>query len=143
MFMDSDFRQNDARGRGPGSSVTLLALIERLVMLDARDAQARHAGTIDRALPAGEFLETEPVTLAGLIDADQAAIDGGHDLGLPAHHPAGRGRIGQRVVGERFAERTDDLGGANFLILDHSYLKTSRASCCGWPSAFPSLPAER
>src|ERR1700712_5692069 len=110
-------------------------------MLDAGDAQARHAGTIDRALPAGKFLETEPVALAGLIDADQPAIDGGHDLGLPAHHPAGRGRIGQRVDGERLAERADDLGGANFLILDHSYLKTSRAFGPLAPSA--SLPLAR
>src|SRR3954471_22539699 len=92
-------------------------------MLDAGDAQARHAGTIDRALPAGEFLETEAVALAGLIDADQAAIDRRHDLGLPAYHPAGRGRIGQRIYGKRLAERADDLGRANFLVLDHSYLK--------------------
>src|SRR6185503_20145961 len=103
------------------ASVALLALVERLVMLDAGDAQPGHAGAIDRALPAGEFLEAQAVTLAGLIDAEQPAIDRGHDFGLPAHDPPGGRGVGQRFDGERLAERADDLGGANFLILDHSY----------------------
>ena len=38
-------------------------------MLDAGDAQARHARAVDRALPAGEFLEAEAVALARLVDA--------------------------------------------------------------------------
>jgi hypothetical protein len=29
----------------------------------------------------------------------------------------------QRLNGQRLAERTDHLSGADFLILDHSYLK--------------------
>src|ERR1700759_3245938 len=50
-------------GAGPPGSEFLLALVERLVMLDARDAQSRHAGAIDGALPAGKFLEAETVAL--------------------------------------------------------------------------------
>jgi hypothetical protein len=34
----------------------LLALVKRLVMLDARDAKTRHSGSVDCPLPAGEFL---------------------------------------------------------------------------------------
>ena len=40
-------------------------------MLDSRDAQARHAAAVDRALPAGELLEAESVALARLDPGTQ------------------------------------------------------------------------
>src|SRR6476659_8970765 len=74
-------------------SITLLALVLVAVLLDAGDAQAGHAAAVDRALPAGEFLEAERITLARLVHRQEPAGDGGHHLGLAANHPAaGRGR---------------------------------------------------
>jgi len=37
------------------SSVSLLPLVKRFIVLDACDTQARHACSIHRALPSGEF----------------------------------------------------------------------------------------
>jgi len=59
-------------------------------MLDAGDSQPGHARTVDRALPAGEFLEAEAIALARLVDAQQAAIDRRHTSALR--------RTTQRVV---------------------------------------------
>ena len=43
----------------------------------------------------------------------------------------------QRIERQRLAERADHLSGTDFLILDHSYLKTAR--CIG-PSAVRVAP---
>src|SRR3546814_3942 len=73
------------------------------------------------SLPARELFEAEAVALAGLVDRKQAAVDRGDDLGLAADDPAGGVRRRERVQCQRLSERTDDLGGANFLILDHDH----------------------
>src|SRR3546814_15482391 len=107
-------------------------------MLDARDAQARHPAAVDRPLPACEFLEAEPVALARLVYGEQAAVDRGDDLGLAAHDPARRVGRRQRVQRQRFAERTDDLGGADFLVLDHTH--SIKSSTGGIGSTDSHLP---
>src|SRR6185437_12496866 len=53
--------KGDARGRR--GSILELALVEIAVVLDARHPQALHAGTIDRPLPRGKFLERQVVAL--------------------------------------------------------------------------------
>src|SRR5947209_13292729 len=91
---------------GERASVALLALVLVAVLLDARDAKAGHAAAVDRALPAGEFLEAQIVALAGLVDIEQPAGDCGNDLSLAADHPArGVGRR-KRVERQRLAERS-------------------------------------
>src|SRR5688500_5073166 len=106
-------------------SIFLLSLVEGAVMLDPGDSEAGHAGTVDRALPAGKLLEREAVALARLVHAEQAAIDRGHHLGLAANDPARGSRRRQRLDRERLPERADHMGGANLLVLDHSYLKNT------------------
>jgi hypothetical protein len=88
------------------------------------DTQPRHAGTVDRPLPAGEFLERETVAVAGLVHGEQPPVHRGDDFRLAAHHPAGGARRRQRVERERLAERADHLCRPYFLVFDHSYLKT-------------------
>src|SRR5438477_12425980 len=106
-----------ARGR---RSVTRLAFVLVAILLDPRYAQPGHAAAVDRALPAGEFLEAERVALARFVDAEQAAGHGGDDLGLAPDDPArGVGRR-QRIERQRLAERSDDLGRSNLLVLEHS-----------------------
>src|SRR3954453_16647966 len=101
-------------------SVAGLALVLVAILLDARDAPSRHAAAVNRALPAGELLEAERVALAGFVDAEQAARDGGDHFGLAADDPArGVGRR-QRIERQRLAERSDDLGRSNLLVLEHS-----------------------
>src|SRR3546814_4432743 len=68
-------------------SSELLALIERTVVLDARDAQAGHAGAFDRPLPGCEFLKRQFIALASLVDAQQTAAYGGDNFRLAADDP--------------------------------------------------------
>src|SRR5437868_14941379 len=119
-------------------SIILLTLVKRLVVLDAGDAQPGHARAVDRALPAREFLEAEAIAFAGLVDAQQSAIDGRDHLRLAPDDPTCGRRVRQRVDGERLAERTDDLSGTDFLVLDHSYLKQNTLSAPR-PSGVPTL----
>src|SRR5688500_9818795 len=99
-------------------------------MLDARDAQAGHAAAIDRALPAGTLLEAERVALAGLVDGQETAGDGGNHFGLAAHHPASRRGRRQRVERQGLAERSDYLGWPKFLILEHITKPQNRIVAC-------------
>src|SRR5688500_2135353 len=125
------FQQRERR------SVALLALILFAVMLDAGDAQAGHAAAVDRALPAGKLFKAQRIALAGFIDAQQAARDGGDHFGLAADHPAGRRLRRQRIDGQRLAERTDDLGWPEFLILEH-YASSKPISACRCPPFTPA-----
>src|SRR5690348_6287378 len=101
-------------------SVALLPLVLVAVLLDARDPEARHSAAVDRALPAGEFLEAQGIALARLVDRQKAAGDGRDHLGLAADDPTGcRGRR-QRLERQRLAERADDLGRTNLLVLEHT-----------------------
>src|SRR5689334_10001293 len=99
--------------------VALLTLVLVAILLDASDAKARHSAAVDRTLPAREFLEAERVTLAGFVDAEQSARHCCNDFGLPANDPAGRGRRRQRIERQRLAERSDNLGRTNLLVLEH------------------------
>src|SRR3546814_7493847 len=89
-------------------------------MLDPRDAQSGHAAAVDRPLPAGKFLEGQPIAFARFVDGQEPAVDGRDDLRLAAHDPAGRRRRRQRVQRKRLAQGADDLCGAAFMILAHS-----------------------
>src|SRR5438067_11898166 len=80
-------------------SELLLALVQRFVVLDARDPETRHAGAVDGALPAGELLDGEAVAVARLVDGEETAVDGRHHLRLAAHHPPRARR--RRQAGER------------------------------------------
>src|SRR5689334_18807475 len=103
-----------------GCSVALLLLVLVAILLDARDAQAGHSAAVDRALPAGEFLEAERVALARFVDCQEPAGDGGDDLRLAANDPARGGDRRQRIERQRLAERSNDLGRTNLLVLEHS-----------------------
>src|SRR4051812_27397065 len=100
-------------------SVALLALVLVAVLLDARDSQARHAAAVDRPLPARELLEAQRVACTCVVDAQQAAGDRGHNLGLAAHDPARGVARRQGVERQRLAERSDDLGWPDLLVLEH------------------------
>src|SRR6185437_502454 len=106
--------------RAERRSVALLALVLVAVLLDSGDPEAGHATAVDRALPAGELLEAQRIALAGVVDAQETARHCRNDLGLPADHPAGGVDRRQRVERQRLAERSDDLGRTNLLVLEHS-----------------------
>ena len=101
-------------------------------MLDSGDPEAGHAGPIDRALPAGEFLEGEAVTLASLVDREKAAIDRRHDFRLAPNDPAGGARGRQSLDRQWFAQGADHVSGADVLVLDQSFLKLRKM-----PAALP------
>src|ERR1041385_2650332 len=103
-----------------GRSVPLLTLVLVAVLLDAGDAKSGHAAAVDRALPAGEFLEAQRITLARVVHAQEPASDGGDDLGLAANDPTRRAGRRQRIERQRLAERSDNLGRTNLLVLEHS-----------------------
>src|SRR3546814_581433 len=106
-------RVGEDRYRKPGDAALfllsrgaeLLALIERTVVLDARDAQAGHAGAFDRPLPGCEFLKRQSIALASLVDAQQTAAYGGDNFRLAADDPAGRVARRQAIKRQRLAER--------------------------------------
>src|SRR3546814_14389630 len=91
-------------------SSDLLALIERTVVLDARDAQAGHAGAFDRPLPGCEFLKRQSIALASLVDAQQTAAYGGANFRLAAGDPAGRVARRPAITPQRLARRAGNLG---------------------------------
>jgi hypothetical protein len=97
-------RQN---ARQAGRFVKFLPLLSVTVLLDARGAQAGKTMIVDGRLPGQELLDGQLVSLASLVEAQQPAANGSHDLGLPANDPATRvagGQIGNR---QRAAVRPD------------------------------------
>jgi hypothetical protein len=51
---------------------------------------------IDRKLPGKEFVDSQRVAAAGLLEGEQTAADGGDDFGLTADNPpfgTGRGEV--------------------------------------------------
>ena len=56
--------------------------------------------------------------LADMVYAEQSATNGGNYLGVAANSPAAAGGRKARNY-KRFAERSDDLCRADFLVLDH------------------------
>src|SRR5215211_3284890 len=94
----NDCPENEtAAPQGGCGTVCSVALLP--VMLDAGRAQAGEAVLVDRLLPAQELLGRERVALAGLLEAEQAAADGRHHLGLAPDDPSAR--IRRRKVGDR------------------------------------------
>src|SRR3546814_19876860 len=79
-------------GPVPRPLETLLALVEVAIVLDARHAQSGHAAAVDRPLPAGKFLEGQPIAFARFVDGQEPAVDGRDALRLAAHDPTGRRR---------------------------------------------------
>ena len=111
---------------GTDLSVALLALVLISVMLDSRDPEAGHAAAVDRALPAGKFLEAQRITLAGFVHGEQSTCNGSDHFGFAAYDPAGRLGRRKRVERQRFAKRPNYLRGTNFLILEHLLKPQSR-----------------
>src|SRR3546814_14828117 len=84
-------------GPVPRPLETLLALVEVAIMLDARHAQSGHAAAVDRPLPAGKFLEGQPIAFARFVDGQEPAVDGRDALRLAAHRSEER-RVGKECV---------------------------------------------
>ena len=57
--------------------LTILAFVELAVELDPRNAQSWHPGTIDRALPAGELLQTQRIDRTSFVDSKEPASHSG------------------------------------------------------------------
>jgi hypothetical protein len=95
-----DARANEkGAGRVTGAVPRDLLRCLLAVLLNARGAQAGQAMLVDGHLPAQEFLGGQRVTLAGLLEAEQTAADGGDNLGFAANNPAsgaGRWKVGNR-----------------------------------------------
>jgi hypothetical protein len=89
------------------------------ILLDPGHSKARHSAAVDGALPAREFLEAERIALARFVDAQEAAGDRRDHFGLAANDPARGLRRRQRVERQRLAERSNDLGRTNLLVLEH------------------------
>src|SRR5580704_10931926 len=79
------------------------------ILLNARGAQAGKAVAVDRLLPGQEFLDRKGVPGTGLLEAEEAAADGGNHLGFATDHPALG--IARRQVrnGQRAAIRSDHV----------------------------------
>src|SRR5690606_27941173 len=110
-------------------------------MLDPRHPKARHAAAVNGALPPGELLEAEGITLAGLVDGQKPAGNGCDYFRLATNHPAGRAGGRKRVERQGFAERPNDLCGTNFLILEH-YKTSTTLNYCRW-AIFNRRPLRR
>src|SRR3546814_12931488 len=84
-------------GPVPRPLETLLALVEIAIMLDQRDAQSGHAAAVDRPLPAGKFLEGQPIAFARLVDGQEPAVHGRADPRLAEAHTRRRRPPGTRT----------------------------------------------
>jgi hypothetical protein len=94
------------------------------VILDARGAKPRQAMALDGALPAQEFIDGQPVALASVFQAQQAATHGGNHFGLAANDPtlgAGWRQVGD---GQRPAVGTDHITNARTERIGHHTLGT-------------------
>ena len=66
------------------------------ILLDAGGAQSRQPMLIDGKLPGEEFVDSQGVTAAGLLQREKATADCGNDFGFTANDPpfgSGRGEI--------------------------------------------------
>src|SRR5262245_5213171 len=96
------------------------------VLLDAGGAKARQAMLVDRELPGEEFVNSQRVAAAGLLEGEQAATNGSDDFSLAANDPplgAGRGQIRH---GERTAFGPDDVFDPRAVGLCHGVLTNSQ-----------------
>jgi hypothetical protein len=73
--------------RGRFSSNWMKAAELLAILLNAGGAQAGEAMLVDRELPGEELIDCKGITAAGLFEREQAATDGGDDLGLTANDP--------------------------------------------------------
>lgn len=100
-------------------SVALLTFVEAAVMLNPGDAQARKARPVNGPLPGREFFERELIAIACLIDRQEPAIHGCHNLTFATDDPTGS--CGRRECFQRkgLTKGANDLRGPEFLVLDH------------------------
>ncbi|GAB5376348.1 MAG: hypothetical protein AcusKO_28100 [Acuticoccus sp.] len=92
------------------------------VVLDLGGAQAGKTMPVDQRVPAEKFLDRQRITVARLVDGQEAATHGRNHFGLAADHPAlgiGRRQISQR---ERSAVGTDDIAVTGLRIFGHNLL---------------------
>ena len=101
--------------------MSLTPLVKRAVLLDAGYAQSAHAAAVHRPLPTGELLNGERVAVARLIYGEEPTGNSGYDFCLSARNPAFRTRGRKCRKREPLAERADDLGRPDLLILEHLF----------------------
>ncbi|VWX60103.1 conserved hypothetical protein [Sphingorhabdus sp. 109] len=103
-------------------SIFLLALVKVPVVLDPSDAQSRHAGPVNSALPGRKFFQRQIVAVANFIYSQQAAVHRRDDFCLAADYPSSRTGFRQIVNGEWFAKGPDNLRWFYFLVFNHTTL---------------------
>jgi len=96
------------------------------IFLDASGTQAGQAVLIDGPLPAQELIDRERVTLAGFLEADQTAADGGDHLCLAANDPPFGIPWRQIGDGKRTAVWADHISDARPKMISHG-LTTPKA----------------
>ncbi|CAH1653956.1 hypothetical protein CHELA40_10869 [Chelatococcus asaccharovorans] len=90
--------------RWQGKRAVLLA-----IMLDARGPQAGQAMAIDGFLPAEEFLDSQRITLARFIEAEESASHSSDDFGFATDDPSLRIRRREIRDRQRTAIGPDDV----------------------------------
>jgi hypothetical protein len=95
------------------------------VLLDPRRAKPGKAIFVDGSLPGQEFFDRQLIALAGFIEAEQTATDGGNDFRLAPDNPAPR--IGWREIGnrKRAAVGPNNIFNARSYQIGHSTLYTT------------------
>src|SRR5271156_3445007 len=96
------------------------------ILLDAGGAQPGKAMLIDGKLPGEEFVDSQCVAAAGLLEGEQTAADCGNDFGLTANDPpfgAGRGQIRDR---QGTTVRPDDVFYPRAMGFCHGVLTNSQ-----------------
>jgi len=100
------------------------------ISLDFGDAQPGKPGAIDRAPSRTDFFIAQPVSVTGLIETEQPAIDRSQDLGLATADPIDR--IGRRqIVDCQWPQMAHDRSRPG-IIFEHRELsgRTAIAASC-------------
>src|SRR5262245_3284899 len=121
-----DRRAARLTGRGRDRGVSGSAGSAAAIFLDAGGAQTGQAVLIDGPLPAQELIDRERVTLAGFLEADQTAADGGDHLCLAANDPPFGIPWRQIGDGKRTAVWADHISDARPKMISHG-LTTPKA----------------
>lgn len=101
------------------ASVFELTLIEVAIVLNSGHAQALHAGAVNSPLPGCQFLKGDALSLASLVESQQAALHRRNHFRLAPDNPAPGFRRGKRFQRQRFAQGPDYTGRSNLLVLEH------------------------
>lgn len=94
-------------------------LAKGLVLLQPRYSKAGHAASMNRSLPAGELFEAQRVAIASFIEGQKASIDGCNNLSFSSYCPPRGVFRGEHLARETFANRTDYICRAAFLMFEH------------------------